>query len=217
MSAEHAEPATRAEQAAQAEQAERAVREHYQVRRWVGLVEEIWHENGPVAAVPLVKAVSGVVIRNPFAGRWAEDLSRLTAPSAALGTALGLRAAALLGGREVQSYGKGGIAGLAGEQEHVVACVTTVFGNALRDAVGGGSAWISSATKTAAAGTSLDVPLAYKDEVYVRSHYDAVSVAVTDAPRPDELLICAAVATGGRLHHRVGGLSVAEARASAGA
>ncbi|MGP3967271.1 amino acid synthesis family protein [Streptomyces sp. 6N223] len=195
--------------------AEQSVLEHYRVRRWVGLVEEIWHENGPEASVPLVKAVSGVVIKNPFAGHWAQDLSGLTAPSAALGTALGLRAVALLGGREVQSYGKGGIAGLAGEQEHVVACVTTVFGNALRDAVGGGAAWISSATKSAAAGASLDLPLAYKDELYVRSHYDAVTVSVPDAPRPDELLICAAVATGGRVHHRVGGLSVAEARASA--
>jgi hypothetical protein len=208
-------PDARAEQA---RRAERSVLEHYRVRRWVGLVEEIRHENGPEseeAEEPLVKAVSGVVIANPFAGRWAADLSGLTAPSAALGTALGLRAAALLGWREVQSYGKGGIAGVAGEQEHVVACVTTVFGNALRDAVGGGAAWISSATKTAAAGASLDIPLAYKDELYVRSHYDAITVSVTDAPRPDELLVCAAVATGGRVHHRVGGLSVAEARAAA--
>ncbi|MFW6722700.1 amino acid synthesis family protein [Streptomyces sp. MAR4 CNY-716] len=196
---------------------EEQVLKDYRVRRWVGLVEETLHENGPVAARPLRKAVCGVVVRNPFAGTYADDLSALTAPSAALGTALGRRAAALLGDAPVESYGKGGLAGLAGEQEHVVACVTTVFGNALREAIGGGAAWISSATKTAAAGASLDIPLAYKDEVYVRSHYDAVTVSVPDVPRPDELFICVAVASGGRVHERVGGLTVAEAREQAAA
>lgn len=185
---------------------------HYKVRRWVSLVEETLHENGPAAAEPLVKVACGVVIENPFAGRYVDDLTPLTEPSAALGTELGNRAVALLGGREPESYGKGGIAGVNGEQEHVVACVTTVFGNALRDAVGGGAAWISSATKTAAAGTAIDLPLAYKDELYVRSHYDAVTFSVPDAPRPDELLVCVAVASGGRVHHRVGGMSVEEAR-----
>lgn len=158
----------------------------------------------------MIKAASAVIIANPIAGSYAADLSPLTRPSAALGTALGNRAVKLLGGRPAESYGKGGIAGVNGEQEHVVACVTTVFGNALRDAVGGGAAWISSASKTAAAGTPIDIPLAYKDEVYVRSHYDAMTVQVPDAPRPDELLICVAVATGGRIHHRVGGMTVDE-------
>lgn len=184
----------------------------FQIRRFVGFVEEIWHDGGPVPAEPLVKAAAGVVIRNPFAGTYAEDLSTLTGSSPALGTELGRRAVALLGGRAVESYGKGGIAGLAGEQEHVVACITTVFGNAFREAVGGGSAWISSTTKTAAAGASLDIPLAFKDEVYVRSHYDTVTLRVEDAPRPDELLLCVAVASGGRVHQRVGGMTADEAR-----
>lgn len=129
-----------------------AVDDSYQVRRWVGMVEETTHENGPKAGEPLFKAACGVVVKNPFAGGYVQDLSALTDPSAALGTELGRRAVALLGGREVQSYGKGGIAGVNGEQEHVVACITTTFGNALREAVGGGAAWISSATKTASAG-----------------------------------------------------------------
>jgi hypothetical protein len=182
----------------------------YEVRSWHGFVQEIHHEGGPLAVEPLIKAASAVVIRNPFADGHVPDLSALTAPSPALGMELGRRAAALLGGREVQSYGKGGIAGIAGEQEHVVACVTTIFGDALRESVGGGKAWISSVTKTAAAGTPLDIPLAFKDDVYVRSHYDAISIMVPDAPRPDELLICVAVASGGRVHQRVGGKSIAD-------
>jgi hypothetical protein len=184
---------------------------YYQVREWFGFVQEINHEGGPAQGEPLLKAVAGVVIANPFAGRWVEDLSPLTAPSASLGTALGARALALLGGRPVEGYGKGGIAGVNGDQDHVVACITTVFGDAFRAAVGGGAAWISSASKTASAGASLDIPLAYKDELYVRSHYDAVTLTVADAPRPDELLICVGASTRGRIHQRVGGLTRDEA------
>ncbi|WP_167044162.1 amino acid synthesis family protein [Salinibacterium sp. ZJ454] len=186
----------------------------YKVRKWISVVEEIRHENGPDLDQPLVKAAVGVIFQNPFAGQWVSDLSPLTAPSDSLGTELGRRALQLLGGREVQSYGKGGIAGISGEQDHVVACVTSVFGDALRAAVGGGKAWISSATKTAAAGTSIDIPLAFKDELYVRSHYDAITVAVPDGPRPDELLILIGVASGARIHQRVAGLTRDEALAN---
>ncbi|TPW77411.1 amino acid synthesis family protein [Schumannella soli] len=193
--------------------AENEIDPYYRVREWFGFVQEVHHEGGPVEAEPLVKAAVGVIIANPFAGQWVEDLSPLTAPSASLGTALGDRAVALLGGRPVEGYGKGGIAGVDGDQDHVVACITTTFGDAFRDAVGGGAAWISSATKTASAGTSLDIPLAFKDELYVRSHYDAVTVTVPDAPRPGELMICVAVSSRGRIHHRVGGLTRDEALA----
>lgn len=186
----------------------------YKVRAWYSFVQETVHELGPAPEQPLVKAAVAVVFQNPFAGKWVEDLSPLTDASESLGTELGRRAVALLGGRPVESYGKGGVAGVNGEQEHIVACVTTVFGNALRDAVGGGEAWISSATKVASAGTSIDIPLAYKDEVYVRSHYDAITLTLPDAPRPDEIVIIAAVATGGRVNARVGGMTVAEVVAS---
>ncbi|MBN9193845.1 amino acid synthesis family protein [Microbacterium sp.] len=183
---------------------------YYRVRAIHSFVQETFHEVGPAPAQPLVKAAVAAVIANPFAGQWVEDLSPLTAPSASLGTELGRRAVALLGGRPVESYGKGGLAGIDGEQEHLVACVTTVFGDAFRDAVGGGKAWISSASKVAVAGTLIDIPLAYKDEVYVRSHYDAITIALPDAPRPDELVVIAAVATGGRPNARVGGITVAD-------
>ncbi|MFT4028366.1 MAG: amino acid synthesis family protein [Protaetiibacter sp.] len=186
---------------------------YYQVRAFHSFVEETLHGVGPAPAVPLVKAAVAVVIANPFAGRWEPDLSPLTAASASLGTELGRRAAALLGGLPVESYGKGGIAGLDGEQEHVVACITTVFGDAFRDAVGGGKAWISSASKVAGAGAQIDIPLAFKDEVYVRSHYDAMTIALPDAPRADELAIIVAVASAGRVNARVGGMTVAEALA----
>lgn len=182
----------------------------YRIRKWVSHVEEIRHDGGDPSDPPLIKAAVGVVIENPFAGRRIDDLSALTLPSAELGSALGERAAALLGGRPVEGYGKGGIAGLNGEQEHLVACVTTIFGDAFRDAVGGGEAWISSTTKTASAGAALDVPLAHKNALYVRSHYDSVSISSPDAPKPDELLVVVAVSTGPRVHERVGGVKADE-------
>ena len=185
------------------------VEKHYEVRGWYSTVQEIRHDGGEPGE-PLIKAAVGVVIKNPFVGKYQADLSALTSPSAAIGHALGERAAALLGERAVESYGKGGIAGVGGEQEHVVACVTTEFGNPLREEVGGGEAWISSVSKVASAGTSIDIPLAHKDELYIRSHYDAITFCVPDGPRPDEILICVGVASGPRPHERVGGKTVAD-------
>lgn len=189
------------------------VEKHYEVRGWYSAVHEIRHDGGEPGDT-LLKVAAGVVIRNPYAGKFVTDLSALTDPSPAIGHALGERAVAMLGGRPVESYGKGGIVGTAGEQEHVVACITTVFGNPLREQVGGGKAWISSVSKVACAGTSIDIPLAHKDELYIRSHYDAVTFSAPDAPRPDEILICVAAATGPRVHQRVGGKSVDELSAA---
>jgi hypothetical protein len=189
---------------------------HFQVRKWFGVVETIEHDGGPPADPVLKKAVAAVVIKNPFAGSYAEDLSALIDPSPELGKLLGEQAVELLGGSDVASYGKGGIAGVAGEQEHVVACLTTVFGDALRNAVGGGAAWISSATKTGAAGEPLDLPLAYKDALYVRSHYDTMSVSFDDGPNRDEVIVCWAFATRGRLNARLGGLKASDAKGEDG-
>jgi len=189
----------------------------YEVRSWHSNVVEVVELGGRRLADPLVKAAVGVVIRNPFAGQpFQEELSSLTDPSRELGVELGRRAKQLLGGREVEGYGKGGIAGISGEQEHVVACITTVFGDGFRDAVGGGRAWISSFTKVASAGASIDIPLAFKDEVYVRDYYDGVTLHIDEGPKPDEILICVAVSSGPRPNARVGGMTKAEALARLG-
>jgi len=177
----------------------------YQIRAWVSSVEEVVHDGHQPGEQPLIKAAVGVIIKNPLAGSREQDLSSLIDPSDWLGTELGRRGLALLDGRPAQSYGKGGVVGTGGEQEHVVACVTSVFGNALRASVGGGLAWIPSVTKYGGAGVCIDIPLAHKDALYVRSHYDAITLLSSSGPRPDELLICAAFATGGRVHERSGG------------
>jgi hypothetical protein len=179
-------------------------------------VEETIVEAGRFNEHPLRKAAVVAVIKNPFTRMpYQEDLSLLIDGSPALATFLGRQLMAALGGT-IESYGKGAIIGLAGEQEHGVACLTTVYGNALRDAVGGGTAWISSATKIGGLGTSIDVPLAYKDALFVRSHYDAFSITLHSAPLPDEIAIICAGANRGRLNHRVGGISKEEAEGKDG-
>lgn len=188
--------------------------DRYEVRSWHSYVEEITHHQGKALDTPLVKAAVGVLIKNPFAGQgFVEDLSPLTGDSRLLGLELGRRASELLGGRPVEGYGKGGVAGVGGDQEHVVACVTTVFGDGFRDAIGGGRAWISSVTKTSGIGVTIDIPLAFKDEVYVRDYYDGISFTVPAGPKPDELLICVAVSSGPRPFARVGGMTKEEALA----
>jgi hypothetical protein len=82
----------------------------------------------------------------------------------------------------------------------------------LRDAVGGGKAIIPSVKKVGAMGDTIDIPLHFKDAAFVRSHFDGMTVSVSDAPKADEILVAIAVTDGGRPHPRVGGLKVSEAK-----
>src|SRR6202011_5351663 len=126
----------------------------------------------------------------------------------ALGSELSQIALQAMAGWPVESYGKAAIIGVSGEQEHGGALLTTVFGNAIRATAGGGKAWISSITKRAAPGATIDIPLAHKDALYVRSHYDGITVTLPDAPPPDGIAIICAYANRARPNHRVGGLAV---------
>lgn len=186
------------------------------IRKIFSQVEEVRSSAGRTdEGGPLRRVAVCAVLKNPYAGAgYVEDLSALIEASAQIGTVVGAEAARLLDA-PVESYGKAGLVGTDGEQEHINAALTSIFGNAFRDAIGGGDAWITSVTKPAVAGATIDVPLAYKDEVWVRSHYDALEVRIPDAPHPDELVVIAAVANRGRINARVGGMTVAEARSRA--
>lgn len=179
------------------------------VRKWLTVREEIAAEGGPPADPPLVRAAAVAVIANPYAGRYSEDLDELLEPSAALARELVERCKAALG-TAANSCGKGAIVGVDGEQEHGVACLTTPFGDAMREGIGG-STWVTSTTKVAAAGAAIDIPLAHKNALMVRAFYDAITVMVADAPRPGEIAVVAAMANRGRVHDRVGGLALDQA------
>lgn len=183
------------------------------VRRTCVIVDERGEYAGKRVNVPLRRIAAVAVVENPFANRHVEDLTPLIDGSVALGRELAALGMQAFGPHEVQSYGKGGIAGLGGEQEHANALLTTAFANPFRDAIGGGDAWISSVTKVGAPGTPIDIPMNHKDEIYVRSHYDAMPVVIPDAPAPDEVAIVFCLANRGRLSARVGGLTHEEAMA----
>ncbi len=185
------------------------------IRKWVTFVEEVHDDGGPPADPPLVKAAVAALVRNPYAGRYAEELDELLEPSVELSRELVARCIGALGDRQAEGCGKGAIVGMLGEQEHGVACLTTPFGDAMREGIGG-TTWVTSTTKVAAAGTPLDVPLAYKAALFVREFYDTITLAIPDGPRPDEIAVIAAMSTRGRVHHRVGGLALAEATAGDG-
>jgi hypothetical protein len=177
------------------------------IRRSFVIVEERREEAGRIAARPLRRVAAVTVVENPYAGRYVEDLKPMIDASVPLGHAMARLALEAFGAGEVQSYGKGGIVGVAGEQEHANALLTTAFANPIRDAIGGGDAWISSFTKKGGPGTMIDIPMNHKDEVYVRSHYDGMSLVLPDAPMPDEIAVIFCIASGGRLNARVGGLT----------
>lgn len=182
-----------------------------EVRKVFTFVEEVRTEGGRTDGDPLVKAATAVVFRNPYAGReWSEDLPEIEGPSAELGTLIGERCAAAVGGR-VESHGKAVLVGTAGEQEHGNAAKTTTFGNPFREAFGGGRAWLPSTTKRCGPGARADVPLCFKHEIWVRSHYDTITVSIEDAPAPDEIVLIGAVASRGRLNARLGGKTAEQA------
>lgn len=172
------------------------------VKRWFSFSEE-YHANNDE---PLRKVAVVAVVENPYAGRFVEDLSPMIDASVPLGQEMALRAIELMHPYRGASYGKGGIAGIACEQEHVNALLTTKFAEPLRRALDGGKAWISSFTKRGAPGSTIDIPLAHKDALYVRSHYDGVTLTLHDAPQPNELAVIVALANRGRIGARVGGL-----------
>jgi hypothetical protein len=65
-------------------------------------------------------------------------------------------------------------------------------------------------------GAELDVPLAYKDALFVRSHYDTITVRIADAPEPDEVVVVLAGSSRGRPNFRLGGLTIEDAKGEDG-
>jgi hypothetical protein len=188
-----------------------------QLRKIVMHFEEIYHEGGPPPAQPLVRAAILAVARNPYAGRFVEDLMPFMEALQPLGTELAKRLIDALGGQPgtIEGYGKGAIVGTAGELEHG-ALWHAPGGHAMREALGGARAIVPSTKKIGVAGARLDVPITHIKASYVRSHFDAIEVGIADAPRPDEIVLILAMTTGGRIHARAGGLKASEIKGEDG-
>ena len=206
-----------------------------QIRRTFTQVEDIFHEFGPRAAVPLRRGAIGAVLTNPFAGRYVQDILPMMDALQPVGIDM---ARQLLGAMDVpasriEGYGKGAIIGAAGELEHG-ALWHVPGGYAMRELLGwkgdrnayaqgvaqpaGAStgqpgnalAIVPSTKKVGAPGATLDVPLTHINASYVRSHFDAIEVRVSGAPLADEIVFILVMSTGARVHARVGGLKAAD-------
>lgn len=182
------------------------------LRKLIVTLDETHREMGKEVRPPTRRAAAIAVIENPFAGKFAENLDPLIDIGEELGDLLGRRAVEALGIKpgQAESYGKAAIVGEAGELEHVAACLHPKFGAPTRDAVGGVSI-LPSVKKRGAMGATLDIPVHHIKAMLVRSHFDAMTISVPDAPASDELLLALAVADGGRPHARVGGLKAEDA------
>ncbi|MBV5294559.1 MAG: amino acid synthesis family protein [Curvibacter lanceolatus] len=186
----------------------------FHIRKWYLQVEDtLAGETGaPADGEPLRKFVLAACIHNPYAGRYEPDLSAWIEGSVALGQEFGRRIQQAANGQAIESYGKAILVGADGEYEHGNALLTNPAANPIRDALGGAKSWVPSTGKRGGPGTVLDIPLAHKDALYVRSHYDSVSALFNDGPNRDEVIVCWSFATRGRLNARLGGLKASEVK-----
>ncbi|RJF96016.1 amino acid synthesis family protein [Noviherbaspirillum saxi] len=202
-----------------------------EIRRVFWHVEDIFHESGPVAAVPLRRGYIAGVLTNLYAGHYEPDILPMMEQLNPVGVRLAHELLAHLDvpAERIEGYGKGALIGSAGELEHgalwhvpggyAMRELLGWKGNAADYAAGKGStkgqpgnglAIVPSTKKVAAPGATLDVPMTHINAAYVRSHFDAIEVRVPGSPRADELVVILAMSTGPRVHARVGGLKAEE-------
>jgi hypothetical protein len=188
-----------------------------EVRKFQTTVEEIYHEGGPPAAVPLKQAVVAAVLKNPYAGRYVADIMPMMEALKPLGLEMSKRLIAALGGdpKKIEGFGKGAIIGPAGELEHG-ALWHVPGGYAMRELLGNAKAIVPSSKKVGGPGTRIDIPVTHINASYVRSHFSAIEVGLADAPRADEMVLILVMTTGARVHARVGGLKASEIKGEDG-
>ncbi len=188
-----------------------------QVRKKITVVEEIFHEGGPVSPIPLRRGAALTIIHNPFAGSYVKEIAAFMDDLKPLGLEMAHSLVAALGGdpKVIEGYGKGAIVGAAGELEHG-ALWHAPGGYGMREILGGAKAIVASTKKVGGPGTRLDVPITHINASYVRSHFDSMEVGLADAPRSNEILLALVMTTGPRIHARVGGLNASEIKGEDG-
>jgi hypothetical protein len=186
-------------------------------RKFVTVVEEIWHEGGPAAATPLKMGAIAAVLKNPYAGRYEPDILPMMDALKPFGLEMSKRLIAALGGepKKIEGFGKGAIVGEAGELEHG-ALWHVPGGYAMRELLGNARAIVPSTKKVGGPGARLDIPVTHINASYVRGHFNAMEVGVADAPRANEMVLILVMTTGARVHDRVGGLKASEIKGEDG-
>jgi hypothetical protein len=182
------------------------------VRKFVQFEEQVHAESGLPVSPPLTRVVVGAVAPNPLAGKPAPtDISPLVELSESLGEQLTTRALDRIGDPAgIRAYGKAALIGTAGDPEHGAALIHPRLGTAMRATLRRGRVLIPGNAKVGAAGTSIDVVFGPLEESWDLDAMDNLTVAVADAPRPDELLLLVGYTTGARPNARSKGPTQAE-------
>ena len=110
-----------------------------EIRKIVTYDEETLIEGYRVSKTPWRMFAVAAVVRNPWSGRFVEDLKpEIMAYGPKLGEMMTKRMIALAGsGDAIEAYGKAAVVGLNGEVEHASGLIHTLrFGNFYREAVG---------------------------------------------------------------------------------
>lgn len=175
------------------------------MRKVVSVVETVHSDMGRPVDGLRRKVATAVVLTNPHAGTYVDDLSEMVLAGAQLGQRLIDEALAVLGASidDVGSYGKAAVVGTNGEIEHAAALIHPTFGAPVRAALGKGPAIIPSTKLMGGAGTRITVPLTNCSDIWVFDDMDSIAIQVDDAPRPDEILAVLALGVGGRPLHRI--------------
>ena len=186
-------------------------------RKFVTVIEEIWHEGGPVVATPLKMGAIAAVLKNPYAGRYERDILPMMDALKPFGLEMSKRLIVALGGepKKIEGFGKGAIVGEAGELEHG-ALWHVPGGYAMRELLGNAKAIVPSTKKVGGPGARIDIPVTHINASYVRSHFDAIEVGINDAPRANEIVLVLAMTTGPRVHARAGGLEAKDIKGEDG-
>lgn len=173
-----------------------------EIRRIVTIIEDVLYEGGRAADQTVRRVATAAVITNPAIGSASGvNLDQFAGMGYDLGELLTKEAVAHLGGgAEVQNYGKAAIVGVDGELEQAAILIHKEFGKALREVIGGGKAGIPSSKKVAGPGVSIDVPLSFRDNSGLGTHFDCMEVNVPGSPKHDEIVVIAVFTNGGRPH-----------------
>lgn len=177
-----------------------------EIRKIVSFEEETLVEGFKAADKPLRMFAVAAVIKNPWAGKYIEDLKPTVLEyGPQLGKLLTDRICELAGGADkIEAFGKAALVGLNGEIEHASALIHTLhFGNFYREAVEAKS-FLSFTNTRGPANASISVPMMDKNDGGKRSHYLTLQFNINDAPSADEVVVVLGGASGGRPHHRIG-------------
>ena len=177
-----------------------------EIRKIVSFEEETFIEGFKEAQTPVRMFAVAAVIKNPWAGRYVEDLRpEVLAYGPVLGQILTDKISEMAGGAlNIEAFGKAAVVGMNGEIEHASALIHTLhFGNIFREAVQAKS-FLSFTNTRGPASAPIMIPMMDKNDGGRRSHYLTLQCNISDAPGPDEVVVVLGGATGGRPHHRIG-------------